>query len=131
MQHTRLAKIINGKDCEIYAISHHDRLKVGEAEPEVEIYESIAEVSTIGTSTIRQRKTYFSIVVCPDPKMDETITDELFRGITAFDMTMYLPNKKNVYVPFDLYGVRAADLSPGCWKFEVTDQETVRKLLAL
>ncbi len=44
---------------------------------------------------------------------------------------MYLPNKKDVYVPFDLYGVYAAELSPERWVFEIKDPETVRKLLAL
>lgn len=127
----RLTKTINGKDCEIYAISHHKRLKVGKAEPDIEIYENIAEVPTIGANTIQQKKTYFSIVVCPNPEMDESITDEVLRGLTAFDMTMYLPNKKDVYVPFDLYGVCAAKLSPARWEFEVTDPEIVRKLLAL
>ena len=131
MQHTILAKTIKGKNCEIYAVSHHKRLKVGEAEPNVEIYENVTEVPTIGTNTIRQKKVYFSIVVCPNPEMDENITDEVLRGLTAFDMTMYLPNKKDVYVPFDLYGVCAADLSPDRWEFEITDPETVRKLLAL
>lgn len=127
----RLTKTINGKDCEIYAISHHKCLKVGKAEPDIEIYENIAEVPTIGANTIQQKKTYFSIVVCPNPEMDESITDEVLRGLTAFDMTMYLPNKKDVYVPFDLYGVCAAKLSPDRWEFEVTDPEIVRKLLTL
>lgn len=127
----RHTKTISGKDCEIYAVSHHKRLKVGKAEPNVEIYEHITEVPTIGTKTIRQKKVYFSIVVCPNPEMDGIITDEIFCGLTAFDMTMYLLDKKGVYVPFDLYGVYAAELSPERWVFEITDTETVRKLLAL
>lgn len=127
----RLVKTINGKDCEIYAISHHNHLKVGKAEPSIEIYENSTEVPTIGSNKIRYKNTYISIAICPDPTMDEEMTAEILKGLTAFDLSMLLPRKDDVYVPFTMYGVFAADLSPDRWVFEITDSETVRKLLTL
>ncbi len=127
----RLIKTIDGQECEIYAISHHSRLKIGTAKPCVEIYENSVAVPTIGTNTIRRKSTNFSIVICPDPEMEAGITEEVLRGLTAFDLSMQLPRTDDVYVPFALYGVCAAELSPERWLFEITDPETVRKLLAL
>lgn len=89
----RLIKTIPSNDCKIYAISHHNRLKVGKAEPNVEIYENVTEVPTIGTNSIRYKNTYFSVAICPDPTMDEGMTAEILKGLTAFDLSMLLPNK--------------------------------------
>ena len=128
----RLIDSINGETCEIYAISHHNRIKVGTAAPEVKIYEHAVEVPTIGTRSIRYKRTYFTVVICPNPEMDAGMTEELLHGLQAFDLSMLLPRKKDgVFVPFDIYGAYAADISPDCWMFEIMDQETVRKLLAL
>ena len=128
----RLIDNMNGQACEIYAISHHDRIKVGMAIPEVEIYEHAVEVPTLGANTIRYKRTYFTIAVCPNPEMDAGMTEELLRGLKAFDLSMLLPRKRDgAFVPFTIYGACAADLSPDCWTFQITDQETVRKLLAL
>lgn len=126
-----LIKTINGQSCEVYAISHHNRVLVGKAVPNIEIYENSVDVPTIGTNSIRYKRTHFSIVICPNPEMDAGITEEVLRGLTAFDLSMLLPRKDEVFVPFALYGVSAADLSPDRWVFEITDPETVRKLLTL
>ena len=127
----KLIKTISGHSCEIYAISHHERLLIGKAEPTIEIYENSVDVSTIGANNIRCKRTTLSICVCPDPKTDASITDEVLSGLTAFDLSMILPRKDNVFVPFAVYGVSVAELSSERWVFEITDSETVKKLLAL
>lgn len=125
-----LIKTINGKSCEIFAISHHNRVLIGKAKPEIEIYEDCVEVPTIGTN-IRCKRTYLSVCICPDPKMEKGITDDVLSGLTAFDLSMLLPRKDDVLVPFVLHGISNADISPEQWVFEITDSETVKKLLAL
>ena len=127
----KLIKTINGHSCEVYAISHHKRVMIGEATPHVEICENSVEVPTIGTNSIRCKNTYFSIVICPDPKMNNGITEEILQGITAFELNMLLPRKDGVFVPFSLHGVTSADITPEQWSFEITDSETVKKLLTL
>ncbi|MBQ8765412.1 MAG: hypothetical protein IJZ16_01280 [Clostridia bacterium] len=127
----KLIKTINGQSCEVYAISHHNRLMMGEATPSIEVYEDSVEVPTIGTNNIRYKSTYFSIAICPNVKMNMNITAEAMQGITFFDLYMLLPRKDGVYVPFTLYGVSVAEISPEQWTFEITDQETVQNLLAL
>lgn len=128
----KLINTINGQSCEVFAISHHNRIKVGDATPEVEIYEHSVEVPTIGTNSIRYKRTYFTIVICPNPEMDAEMTADVLNGLRAFDLSMLLPRKKDeVFVPFMIYGAQAADLSPDRWVFEITDRETVQKLLAL
>ena len=126
-----LIKTINGRSIEIYAISHHNRVFVGKGVPDIDIYENSVEVPTVGTNSIRCKRSCFSIVICPNPEMDEGLTDEVLRGLTTFDLSMVLPRKDDVFVPFALYDVSVADISPDRWVFEVTDPETVRKLLTL
>ncbi|MDO4295029.1 MAG: hypothetical protein Q4D90_02585 [bacterium] len=128
----RLIDSISGQSCEIFAISHHSRIKVGVATPEVEIYEHAVKVPTIGTNSIRYKRTYFSIVICPDPEMTAEMTENVLNDLKAFELSMWLPRKKDgVFVPFAIYGACAADISPEYWEFRITDQETVQKLLAL
>ena len=127
----KLIKTINGQSCEVYAISHHNRMMIGEATPNIEIYENSVEVPTLGTSNIRYKNTYFSVAICPNPKMNKSITEDFLQGITSFDLSMLLPRKDDVYVPFMLYDVSAAEFTPEQWVFEVTDTETVKKLLTL
>ena len=127
----KLIKTINGQSCEVYAISHHKRFMIGEATPSIEVYENSIEVPTIGTNNIRCKSTYFSIAICPNPKMDRCITEEMLQGITSFELYMLLPRNDGVFVPFELYGVSVADLSPEQWVFEITDTETVNRLLTL
>ena len=128
---TKLIKTIGGQECEIYAASHHRRLKVGKAEVNIEIYENSTVVPTLGTNNIRRKITYFSVAVCPSPEMEKSITDEVLQGLTAFDLSILLPDKRGIYVPFSLYGVCSAELNADRWVFEITDPETVRRLLAL
>ena len=127
----KLIKTINGQSCEVYAISHHNRIMIGDATPNIEIYENCVDVCTLGTNNIRYKSTYFSITVCPNPKMNVGITEDILQGITSFELYMSLPRKDGVYVPFKLYGVSVAELTPEQWVFEVTDTETVKNLLAL
>ena len=127
----KLIKTINGQSCEIFAISHHQRVLIGKAVPEIEIYENSVDVPTIGTNNIHCKRTTLSICICPDPKMEVGITDDVLNGLTAFDLSMLLPRKDDVLVPFTVYGVSVAELSPERWMFEITDSETVKRLLNL
>ena len=127
----KLIKTISGQFCEVYAISHHNRVLVGKAVPKIEIYENCVEVPTIGTNNIRCKHRTLSVCICPNPETTASITDEVLNGLTAFDLSMLLQRKDDVFVPFVLYGVSHADISPEQWIFEITDSETVKKLLAL
>ena len=87
---------------------------------------------TIGTSSIRYKRTYFSIVICPDPEMDLKMTNDIVQGLTAFDLSMLLPRKGDSgFVPFTVCGAYAAELSPERWVFEITDYETIERLREL
>lgn len=127
----KLIKTICGQSCEIYAISHHNRILVGNAIPNIEIYENSVEVPTIGTNSIRCKRTTLSICICSNPEMNSSITDEIIKGITAFDLSMLLRRKDDVFVPFALHGVSQAEISSEQWVFEITDSEVINKLLAL
>lgn len=127
----KLIKTISGQSCEVYGIFHHNRLLMGKSVPVIEIYENSVEVPTIGTNSIRYKHTTLSICICPNPKMSADITNEILNGLTTFDLLMSLPRKDGVVVPFELYDVSSAELSPEQWVFEITDSETVKKLLSL
>ena len=108
-----LIKTINGKFCDIFAISHYKRISVGEAKPEIKIYEESVNI------------------ICPNPKMERCITDEVLNGLTVFDLFVLLPSKDDVFIPFTWSGITNVDISPDEWVFEITDAETVKQLLAL
>lgn len=127
----KLIKTINGQSCEVYAISHHNRILMGKSIPKIEIYENSVEVHTIGTNSIRCKNTALSICICSNPEMSSSMTDEILKGLTAFDLSMLLPRKDDVFVPFVLHGISSADISPEQWVFEITDSETINELLAL
>ena len=127
----KLIKTINGQSCDVYAISHHKRFMIGEATPNIAVYEHIVEIPTIGTNIIRSQSPYFSIVIYPNTQIDRCITDEILQGITSFELHMLLPRKDGVFVPFTLYDVSSAELSPEQWVFNITDTKTVNELLTL
>lgn len=127
----RLIKSIQGEKCEVYAISHHDRVLVGTAVPEVEVYENSTEVKIIGSGGVHYKTTAFSVVLCPDPEMAAGMTEKLLQGLSAFDLALSLPRSDGVFVPVTVYGVSDADLSPDRWEFSIRDPETVRKFLTL
>lgn len=128
---TKLIKSIDGQECEVFAVSHHRRIKVGSADVCVEIYENSRVIPTLGTNAIKRKCTYFSVAVCPDPEMEDSLTDEVFKGLKAFDLSMLLPDKDGVLVPFSLYGVYSAELNADRWVFEINDPEAVKRLLVL
>ena len=127
----KLIKTINGQSCEVYGIFHHNRLLIGKAVPTIEIYENSVEIPTIGTNCIHHRHTTLSVCICPNPQMTMGMTNEILNGLTSFDLLMLLPRKDGVVIPFELYGISSAELSPEQWVFEITDSETVNKLKAL
>lgn len=127
----KLIKTISGQDCEVFAIRHHSRIQVGKAAPDIEVYEDSVEVPTIGTSVIRRKSTFFSVIICPDPEMDADMTEDMLRGLTSFDLALLLPRGDGTLVPFTIYGVYDAELDPDKWVFRVKDPETLKKLLEL
>lgn len=127
----KLIKTISGQECEVFAIRHHSRFRVGKAVPDIEVYEDSVEVPTIGASAIRCKNTFFSIVICPAPEMDAQMTEDVLRGLTSFDLALLLPRNDDVLVPFMIYGVYDAELTPDKWVFRIKDPETLKKLLEM
>ena len=127
----KIIKTIVGQDCEIYAISHHNRLRVGRAVPYIEIYENSVEVPTIGSNKIQYKHTNFSVVICPNAEIDMAMSNEVLKGLMEFELSMYLFDKRGISVPFELCGVNAAELTDEQWIFDITDTQTVKKLLEL
>ena len=126
-----LIKSIGGEACEVYAISHHDRVLVGRAVPEVEVYENSVEVKTVGSGGVRYKTTVFSVILCPGPEMAAGLTEKLLRGLSAFELVLSLPRRDGVSVPFTVCGVLDADLSPQRWEFVIRDPELVQKFLEM
>ncbi len=121
----RLIKTIEGTDCEIYAIRHHNRELIGEAVPVVEVYEKTIELPMLGKG-VRKKNYYFSVVLC----ISDELKDEAAEGLMCFELSMYLPRiKDGVFVKLDLCAVSVGEIEPGRWQFTVDDYETVKKLL--
>lgn len=126
-----MVKAIHGESCEVYSIIHHRRIPVGEAVPDVKIYQRKTYVEIKNGHGIHYKSMYFSIVICPDPGMDRNMTEEKLDSLTSFELALKLPNKDGVAVDFGLCDVIDATIEPGRWEFTIQDKETVDRLLAL
>ena len=115
-----LIETIDGISCGIYAVSHHERIKVTSGVPKIEIYEECTELC----KGVRYCWNSFSVKVCPG---DVAIDDRL-RGLSAFELCMELCRGDGCAVPFDLYGVTSAELTPEEWVFNITDAQAVKRL---
>ena len=131
MAKQNLIKIIQGYKCEVFATIHHSRIRIGEAVPTVKVWEWTEEVPTLDGNSCRYRDTFFLVSLCPGPEMGAAITADTMKGLTSFDLLMYLEREENTFVPFDLYDVSGAELTDDEWKFRVEDYETLKRLLNL
>ena len=127
----KLIKTIHGCECKIFGTAHHNRFRIGAAAPTVEVWERVTDVPTIGNQSARYKETFFSIVLCPDPEMEAAVTAETIKGMTSFDLLMYLEREEGVFVPFEIYDVSSAELTDDEWRFRVEDHETLKRLLNL
>ena len=123
-----LIRTIEGYSCDVYTVTGDRRIKIGEAVPEVEIYEQSVKVKTLGTMGINYKRTYLSVVICPDPEMNEGVTFDNVRQLKAFDLVVKLQRKDGAVVPINMLNVVDADISEDEWRFTITDHETVKKL---
>ena len=129
-----LVKSIRGLKCEIFATIHHSRVRIGEAVPTVKVWEQVEEAPTLYGQSCRYRDTFFLISLCPDPEMAAAVTADTIKGLTSFDLLMYLEREEDVFVPFEIYDVSDvsdAELTDDEWRFRVKDHETLKRLLNL
>jgi hypothetical protein len=127
-----LIKTIEGADCAIYVIKHHQRFFVSKATPVIEIYQNATEIKTIGSTNGQRKTSNFSLIICTNADPDEKMTADELRDTSHFDLTMLLPRKDEVFVPFEFAGLTDVSIEPGNrWVFDVNDQELTQKLLAL
>lgn len=113
-----LIETIDGISCGIYAVSHHERIKVTSGVPKIEVYEECTELC----KGVRYRRNSFSVRVRP---VDAAIK---LRELSAFELYMELYRGDGCTVPFDLYGVTSAELTPEEWVFNITDAQAVKRL---
>lgn len=128
---TELVKIIQGEGCDVYSIIHHERILIGHAVPEIEIYQDKVNVPTIGSLGISYKSMRFSVIICPDPKMEQGITTDKLEGLTSFDLVMKLPRKDGKIIDFKLYDITDAVIEHGRWEFSIDDAEVVNRILNL
>lgn len=129
---TELIKTIDGLSCDIYATLGNDRAKIGTAVPEIEIYEKSVRVPTIGSNMISCKTTCLSVIICPESETSTNITCETIQKIKSFDLMLKLPRSKDgVFVPVSLFGICDARLDIDRWQFNITDSQTVKRLLDL
>jgi len=127
-----LIKTIAGADCEIFAVKHHQRFRVGSATPTVEIYQNSTQMPVLGQPG-GQIKTYeFSLIICPNPELDSLLHEGLLDETTIFDLKMLLQREDEVFIPFELAGLTEFSISTlGKWEFFVNDPTVTKALLTL
>lgn len=124
-----LTKTMEGYACEVYTVIGDNRIRVGSAVPEVEVYEECIKVSTIGAHSIRYKRSHLSVVVCPDLEMSGGVTFDGVQRIKAFDLAIKLYREDGIIVQVNAPNVIEADLNADEWRFTITDPETVKKIL--
>ena len=126
---TELIKTISGYSCDVYTVAGGNRMRVGTAAPEVEIYEECVKVPTIGAHGISYKRTYLSVVVCPDPEMSAGVTFDSVRRVKSFDLVVKFYRTDGIIVQVNIPNVIQADLTSDEWRFTITDPDTVKKIL--
>lgn len=128
---TELIKTISGYSCDVYTITGSDRTQVGTATPQVEVYEQSTRVPILGAHGINYKRTYLSVVICPDPEMSDGITIDNIKRITSFDLVLKLRRNDGVIVPVNLLDVVDADISDDEWRFTITNPDSVKRIVAM
>ena len=127
-----LIKSIEGAECKVCAIKNNQRLFIAYAVPKIEVYQINSKVNVLGKTT-SQIKTYeFSLIICPDPKIDNGSGGGRLNGVAFFDLNMLLKRNDGIFVPFEFRGLTDFDIDQfKDWIFRVDDHEMTRKLIEL
>ncbi len=129
---TELIKTIRGLSCIIFVTSRNCKTEIGTAVPEIEIYEKNVQVPTIGSNTISYKTMFLSVIICPEPETDAKISCETIQKIESFDLLLKLPRSRDgVFVPVNLFGICDASIDTDKWQFNITDSQTIKKLMDL
>ncbi len=121
----RKIKFTNG---ELYITKNGRRHKLSDCEPLIEVYDCRTQVAVLNKgTTIKHRE--LRIVLCEDNKPTTPITEDTFKGVTGFDLSMEYWREDGVYETVVLNNIlpTVIDLDAE-WEFEVPDREAVKKL---
>lgn len=121
----RRIKFTNG---ELYITKNGRRYKLSDCEPAVEVYDCRTQVPILNKgATIKHKE--LKIVLCEDNKPTIEVTEDTFKGVTGYDLSMELWREDGIYETVVLNNIipTVIDLDAE-WEFEVLDREIVKKL---
>lgn len=121
----RKIKFING---ELYITKNGRRYKLSDCEPVVEVYDYRTQVPILNKGAIIRHKE-LRIVLCEDNNPTTDVTEDTFKGVTSYDLSMEFWREDGVYETVVLNNIipTVIDLDAE-WEFEVPDREAVKKL---
>lgn len=123
----REIKFINGA---LYITKGGRRSKLSDCAPLVKVYDYRTEVPIMGKSaTIKHKE--LRIVLCEDNEPTTVVSEDTFKGVTRYDLTMEYQSENGDFETIVLDNIipTVVDLDEE-WEFEVPDREAVKKLSA-
>ncbi len=120
-------KFTNG---ELYITKNGRRHKLSDCEPLVKVYDCRTQVPILNKgATIKHKE--LRIVLCEDNEPTVAVTEDTFKGVTCYDLSMEFWRENGVYETIVLNNIipTVIDLDAE-WEFEVPDREAVKKLSA-
>ena len=125
-----LIKRISGRNGELYGTIKGDRVPIVNCEFEVELYKSETKIKAIGMVNYKARVRYSAEVNCYDTSEYDY---EQLRQVSHIIMKGDIKRKDTIYetVYFEHIQNLQIDKLENTWHFDITDTETLRKLLAM
>ncbi len=121
----RTLKFTNG---ELYIVKNGRRYKLSDCEPLIEVYDCRTQVPILNRGmTVKHKE--LRIVLCEDNEPTTTISEDTFKGVTSYDLSMEFWRPDGTYETIILNNIlpTVIDLDAE-WEFEVPDREAVKKL---
>lgn len=117
---------------ELYGIVRGRRILLAQCDPKVEIYEHSTDVPMPGMQRYRVKKRQTGMVLCPSPDTTRQIDEGFLRAVTRFEVFADIQREDGIFekIRFDNLIPNEIDLD-GDWKFEVGENEIIKRLLAL
>ncbi len=125
-----LLREIKFKNGELYISKDGRRHKLSDCEPLVRVYDCRTQVPILNRGmTVKHKE--LRIVLREDNEPTTTISEDTFKGVTCYDLSMEYWRPDCTYETITLNNIlpTVIDLDAE-WEFEVPDRETVKKLSA-
>ena len=128
----RLIETLLLEDGELYGIVRGRRVLLARCEPKVEVYEHSTDVPVLGAQGYREKKRQIGMVLCPSPDTTRRVDEDFLRTVTRFEVSADIQREDGIFEKIRFDNLMPDEINlDGDWKFEVGNNDIIKRLLAL